>query len=89
MEREALEKIRKKLLASLSKDENDLNYTEMLLEEGIKSLFIVPIFYNHLGFDDIDNYQFEATPMIEMNIKERADIIINNRFIIETKSCNR
>ena len=88
MEKEALEKIRKKLLASLSKDDNDLNYTERLLEEGIKSLFIVPVFFNYLGFDDIDDYQFETMPMIEKNIKERVDIIINDKFIIETKKFN-
>ena len=88
MEKEALERIRKKLLASLSKDDNEADYSSRLLEEGIKSLFIVPVFFNYLGFDDIDDYQFEAMPIKEKNLNERADIIIKNKFIIETKRFN-
>ena len=87
-EKDSLNTIRERLLQSLYEDCNYSVYTERLLEEGIKSLFIVPIFFKYLGFDNIDDYQFETMPMIDKNIKERADITIRNKFIIETKKFN-
>lgn len=73
-----------KLRESLKSDNRD-KYAERLKEEGLKSLIVVPILQDYLGFDDIDDYEFEYG---KVSNRDRSDILIRQNFLLELKKFN-
>jgi len=75
----------KKLRDSLKDPDNWIKYQVDLKEEGIKSVFIVPLIMEHLGFSNIDDLKFED---VQGNNQGFADIVVKDNFLFELKKFN-
>lgn len=53
-----------------------------LREDGVKSLLVVPILFEHLGFNRLEHYKFEEP---KANAHSFADILVKDVFLFELK----
>ena len=64
-------------------------FTENLKEEGLKNLFVIPLFTHYLGFTEYKDYSFEAALIKNATSKSDAiDILIQEKLAIELKNFN-
>jgi hypothetical protein len=60
-------------------------YQKDLKEEGVKTLIVVPLIIEHLGFENIDDFRFED---VQGNNQGFADIVLQDKMLIELKKFN-
>lgn len=75
----------KKLRDSLKDPDSWVKYQDDLKEEGIKSVFVVPLIMEHLGFANIDDFKFED---VQGSNQGFADIVLKDNFLFELKKFN-
>jgi hypothetical protein len=75
----------KKLRDSLKENDTWFRYQNDLKEEGLKSVFIVPLIMEHLGFSNIDDLKFEDVQGTNQGF---ADIVVKDNFLFELKKFN-
>lgn len=57
-----------------------------LQEKGVECTILVPLFENLLGYDPVDDIQYELT---SSNVyHQRFDFLLDQRFLVESKSLN-
>jgi len=78
---EIKDKIRPFIEAQKDKDAID-RIQVSIKEDGVKALLVVPILYDYLGYNKIDNYRFEDP---QSSAHSFADIILKDVFLIELK----
>ena len=85
--KERINEIKKALKSG---DPQEIEYfSKHIKESGLKSLLIVPIFQEFLGFTSMKHYGFEVALSEKALAKQPAiDILIDEQMVIETKNFN-
>lgn len=78
---------RQRLKAIVDDQSNDNPiFPERLQEKGVEATVLVPLFENLLGYDPVDDIQYEHTSRVVHG--QRFDFLLDGRFIVESKPLN-
>ena len=84
---ERLNKLRK--IIKSGDIESIKGFQEKLKEQGVRSLIVIPLFEEYLGYDQLEYYTFEyQISGLGSSKLPAVDILINDNLIIETKPFN-